>query len=154
MNKTYDSRAHKVVQLFESLQPVDVARLGEYYTTDTYFKDPFNELTGLHGVQQVFNHMFSALVDPRFIVHDVLVQENQCFMTWEFRYRYRPGKPEHIVRGASHFHFDVHGKITSHRDYWDAAEELYEKLPIVGNLMRWLKRKVQIPLPHSARSEK
>ena len=27
------------------------------------------------------------------------------------------------------------------RDYWDAAEELYEKLPIVGTLMRWLKRR-------------
>jgi hypothetical protein len=27
-----------------------------------------------------------------------------------------------------------------HRDYWDAAEELYEKLPVVGSLMRWLKR--------------
>jgi steroid delta-isomerase len=27
-----------------------------------------------------------------------------------------------------------------HRDYWDAAEELYEKLP-AGRLMRWLKRR-------------
>jgi hypothetical protein len=25
-------------------------------------------------------------------------------------------------------------------DYWDAAEELYEKLPVLGGLMRWLKR--------------
>jgi steroid delta-isomerase len=32
-----------------------------------------------------------------------------------------------------------------HRDYWDAAEELYEKLPLVGALMRWLKR------PHASR---
>lgn len=27
-----------------------------------------------------------------------------------------------------------------HRDYWDAAEELYEKLPVLGDLMRWLRR--------------
>jgi steroid delta-isomerase len=27
-----------------------------------------------------------------------------------------------------------------HRDYWDAAEELYEKLPVLGALMRWLKQ--------------
>jgi steroid delta-isomerase len=26
-----------------------------------------------------------------------------------------------------------------HRDYWDAAEELYEKLPVLGSVMRWLK---------------
>jgi hypothetical protein len=33
------------------------------------------------------------------------------------------------------------GLIAFHRDYWDAAEELYEKLPAVGSLMRWLKRR-------------
>jgi hypothetical protein len=36
---------------------------------------------------------------------------------------------------------DEAGRITLHRDYWDAAEELYEKLPLIGGLMRWLKRR-------------
>jgi len=36
---------------------------------------------------------------------------------------------------------DAQGRVTLHRDYWDAAEELYEKLPWVGGLMRWLKRR-------------
>lgn len=145
MPQTSDPRAHKVVTLFESLQPSDVARLGDYYTAEAYFKDPFNELTGLPGIQRVFNHMFSALTGPRFVVHDVVVQDPQCFMTWEFRFRYAAGQPEHVVRGASHLHFDAHGKISAHRDYWDAAEELYEKLPVIGSLMRWLKRKIQTP---------
>jgi hypothetical protein len=37
--------------------------------------------------------------------------------------------------------FDAQGLITLHRDYWDAAEELYEKLPVLGGLMRWLKKR-------------
>jgi hypothetical protein len=37
--------------------------------------------------------------------------------------------------------FNQDGKVVIHRDYWDAAEELYEKLPVVGGLMRWLKRR-------------
>jgi hypothetical protein len=36
---------------------------------------------------------------------------------------------------------DAQGLIVLHRDYWDAAEELYEKLPVVGALMRWLRRR-------------
>jgi hypothetical protein len=36
---------------------------------------------------------------------------------------------------------DPQGLIVLHRDYWDAAEELYEKLPVVGALMRWLRRR-------------
>ena len=45
------------------------------------------------------------------------------------------------VRGASHLVLDPQGLIVLHRDYWDAAEELYEKLPVVGALMRWLRRR-------------
>ena len=45
------------------------------------------------------------------------------------------------VRGASHLVLNEQGLVTLHRDYWDAAEELYEKLPLVGSLMRWLKRR-------------
>jgi hypothetical protein len=41
--------------------------------------------------------------------------------------------------GGSHLVLDADGCITLHRDYWDAAEELYEKLPVVGRVMRWLK---------------
>ncbi|WP_373031545.1 hypothetical protein [Sulfurovum sp.] len=30
-------------------------------------------------------------------------------------------------------------KIISHTDYWDAAENMYEKMPIVGSLLRFIK---------------
>jgi hypothetical protein len=45
------------------------------------------------------------------------------------------------IRGGTHLHFDAAGRVVLHRDYWDAAEELYEKLPLLGTLMRWLKRR-------------
>jgi steroid Delta-isomerase len=45
------------------------------------------------------------------------------------------------IRGASQLCLAADGRIRVHRDYWDVAEELYEKLPVVGALMRWLKRK-------------
>jgi steroid Delta-isomerase len=45
------------------------------------------------------------------------------------------------MRGCSHLKLSADGRIADHRDYWDAAEELYEKLPGVGALMRWFKRR-------------
>ena len=45
------------------------------------------------------------------------------------------------MRGGSHLKLTEAGLIELHRDYWDAAEELYEKLPAVGSLMRWLKKR-------------
>jgi hypothetical protein len=50
---------------------------------------------------------------------------------------------EQCIRGASHVRFASDGRVAYHRDYWDAAEELYEKLPVVGSLMRWLKTRAR-----------
>jgi steroid Delta-isomerase len=43
--------------------------------------------------------------------------------------------------GASQLRFAPDGRIAYHRDYWDAAEELYAKLPVIGTLMRFLQRR-------------
>jgi hypothetical protein len=44
-----------------------------------------------------------------------------------------------LFRTSSPFRGKDHSTAV-HRDYWDAAEELYEKLPLLGSLMRWWKR--------------
>jgi steroid Delta-isomerase len=137
-----DARVQRIVDLFESLQLADVARLGDFYAADARFKDPFNEVQGVAAVQAVFSHMFVALHEPRFVVHDIVVQGDQCFLTWDFLFRFkRFSDAPQTVRGASQLVFDAQGRVALHRDYWDAAEELYEKLPGVGALMRWLKRR-------------
>jgi steroid Delta-isomerase len=139
-----DARVARLVAWFEQLTPASLARIGEFYAPDTRFKDPFNEVTGVNAAHDVFEHMFEALHEPRFVVHDIVVQGDQCFITWDFLFRFkRFSDAPQTVRGASHLRFDAQGRIALHRDYWDAAEELYEKLPVVGALMRWLKRRAR-----------
>jgi steroid Delta-isomerase len=137
-----DPRVARIVTLFETLMPADTARLHEVYAADVRFKDPFNDVQGIAAVQQVFSHMFVALDEPRFVVRDIIVQGDACFLTWDFIFRFKRFSRElQTIRGGSHVELDAQGRITLHRDYWDAAEELYEKLPVVGGLMRWLKRR-------------
>ena len=130
----------RIVEYFESLTPESVARLGELYSENAYFKDPFNEVNGLEGIRRVFTHMFRQLEAPRFRVTDRVADAAGAMLVWEFSFRSR-GR-ETLVRGATHLRFDERGKIVYHRDYWDAAEELYAKLPLLGALMRWLRRRL------------
>ncbi len=138
-----DSRVARVVTFFEALTAADVKRVGEFYCSDARFKDPFNEVQGHAAIARVFEHMYVALHEPRFVVRDIVAEGDQCFLTWDFLFRFKRFSPtlEHCVRGGSHLVFGSDGRIALHRDYWDAAEELYEKLPAVGALMRWLKRR-------------
>jgi len=141
--RSEDARVQRLIEGFEQLAREDVARLADWYTRDAFFKDPFNEVRGSAAVQRIFEHMFVALEQPRFVIRQAIVQGDQCFLTWDFLFRMKRFRAdEQTVRGASHIVFAADGRVAVHRDYWDAAEELYEKLPVVGALMRWLKARV------------
>ncbi|MFP8781146.1 nuclear transport factor 2 family protein [Hydrogenophaga sp. RWCD_12] len=144
-NATSDHRAAvaRLATFYARLGPQDLGRLGEYYAPAARFKDPFNEVQGLPAIRQIFGHMFTALHEPRFVVTQQLVDGSQAFLVWEFRFRFRrfDTVTEQVIRGGSHLTLAADGKVTDHRDYWDAAEELYEKLPGLGAVMRWLRRR-------------
>jgi ketosteroid isomerase-like protein len=139
---TLDARVTRLQQFFETLSRSSLAAIGTVYADDAWFKDPFNEVRGLPSVQRVFEHMFDQVTDPRFVVTRAVSEGDHAFLTWDFEFRMNrsPDQPQEI-RGASHIQFAPDGRVAYHRDYWDAAEELYEKLPILGGLMRFLKRR-------------
>ena len=131
----------RLVEFFEALT-VDNARLVDtIYSADAFFKDPFNEVIGIAEIRRLFEHMFRQVDSPRFVVTTQVLQGDQAFLTWDFLFRMkRFSTAEQCIRGATHLRFDGDGKCCLHRDYWDAAEELYEKLPVLGGLMRVLKK--------------
>jgi hypothetical protein len=137
--------AARVVDFFETLTPASLDRLDALYAPQAYFKDPFNEVRGLVDIRQIFSHMYEALEQPRFVVTGCIVDGKQCFLTWDFNFRFKRYDLLSVqtVRGGSHLTFNADGLLDFHRDYWDAAEELYEKLPLVGGLMRWLKKRAR-----------
>jgi ketosteroid isomerase-like protein len=143
--ETEDSRAAVagITRWFESLTPHSVGQLAAFYSADARFKDPFNEVRGVPAITRIFEHMFTALHEPRFVVTQQLVDGAQAFLAWEFRFRFKrfDTVTEQVIRGGSHLTLATDGRISEHRDYWDAAEELYQKLPGLGVLMRWLKRR-------------
>lgn len=130
-----------LIDFFDHIALERVHQLANFYTEDAYFKDPFNEVRGIEKITHIFTHMFTQVDGPRFVVTGTVLQGEQAFLTWDFLFRMkRFSTEEQCIRGASHIRFAADGRIEFHRDYWDAAEELYEKLPVLGSLMRGLKR--------------
>ncbi|MCE2971563.1 MAG: nuclear transport factor 2 family protein [Burkholderiales bacterium] len=132
--------AARLRALYENFSRADVARLADFYTADALFKDPFNEVRGPAAIGRIFDHMFEQVEAPRFEVHAAIGAGEQAFLTWTMHFRSRGAAQ--TIRGATHLRFAADGRVAEHRDYWDAAEELYEKLPVLGALMRWLRRKL------------
>jgi len=138
-----DPRVARVIAFFEHFGPEHLPRLGEVYAEDATFKDPFNDVRSLAAIERVFAHMFRTLDEPRFVVHEAVVEGDRAFLVWDFLFRLRrPRAAPLAIRGATQLRLASDGRITMHRDYWDTGEELYQKLPGLRLLMRWLRRRV------------
>jgi steroid Delta-isomerase len=138
------ARLDALATYFENITEATVPQLREFYATNAYFKDPFNEVRSVADIERIFAHMYVALHEPRFVIHTRIEQGDEAFLAWDFQFRIKRYKSEKVqtIRGGSHLRWDANGKVCFHRDYWDAAEELYEKLPVLGGMMRFVKRRM------------
>lgn len=134
----------RLVAYWQTLTPASVERLGEIYAENATFRDPFNDVAGLAAIKHIFADMFVRLHEPRFTIIETIEQEHGAILIWDFDFRVKALKPSlaRRIHGSSRIRFGADGRVSYHRDYWDAAGELYEQLPVVGALMRWLKRRM------------
>lgn len=135
-------RVDALVRFFETLTVQSVTGLPQFYAENCRFKDPFNDVLGQAELAAIFRHMFDQLDGPCFIVRERVVESPRALLTWDFEFRFRRWRPRELqtIHGATLLTFDAAGLVVEHRDYWDAAEEFYEKLPGIGALLRLLKR--------------
>ena len=138
-----NTRFSDIADWFQTLTPASLERAGEIYAQDALFVDPFNQLTGLASVRAVYQHMFDTLKQPRFVVTKTVESGRHGFMTWDFLFECR-GQAQKIS-GCTQFELNDQGLIVLHRDYWDAAQQVYEKIPLLGSVLRMIRRKLSLP---------
>lgn len=135
----------EIVRWFETLSPQNVGDTPKYYAPDASFKDPFNEVSGAARIERIYRHMFEQVDEPRFAVTGRYLRDDGAVMlTSELACVQKGGSKRYLIRCATLLEFDVLGRIVLHRDYWDPAEELYEHVPLLGCLMRFIRRRLEV----------
>jgi hypothetical protein len=128
---------------FETLhKDISIGEFASIYDDAIIFKDPFNEVKGIRAVYAIFEHMYEVLDNPRFIISEYIDNENIAYVKWNFLFTFKNTKNESGFEGVSRIEMNKEGKITSHVDFWDAAEHIYEKLPLLGSVLRFVKHKI------------
>jgi hypothetical protein len=133
----------KITYFFENLtQNTSIDHFKTVYDESVTFKDPFNKVTGIESVFEVFAHMYRNLDDPRFIIIEYVDKGNIAYVKWEFHFSFKNESAQQMFEGVSRLTMNDEGRVTEHIDYWDAAEHMYAKMPIIGWLIRMIKRKI------------
>lgn len=130
-------------QLFEnlSLQAVDEDFL-QVFSSDVYFKDPFNATHGLAHLQAIFRHMFSSLLEPQFRILDFSGNQNRGFLEWQLTFKLKANGDSLLIKGVSKIQINQHNQVCSHIDYWDTGEYVYQKVPLLGRVIAMINKRL------------
>lgn len=130
---------------FEQFGPESLARFDEVYADDARFKDPFNDVRGLAAIRHVFAHGLKQCPGMRFEILMALPGERSGEPFAMIRWRmhcHAEASGGLVIEGCSTLVFDDDGRVIEHIDDWDPAAQIYERVPVLGSLMRWLRRRL------------
>lgn len=140
MKNGLSARLVAYIEYFESLSPESLRGIDALFAEHARFRDPFNDVSGREAIRRVFGHMFATVAEPRFVVTDAIEKGDTAYLRWDFGCWLRGRRIS--VEGVSRIRFDAAGRVTEHMDYWDPAEAIYSRLPAIGGLLRWLRRRL------------
>lgn len=133
-------------RFFASFAPDKVARLlGETYAEDVWFDDTLKRIEGRAALAPYLAHSAAAVEDCRVLVHEVLCNgQGDYYFRWRMTIRFRRfarGRDTESI-GISHVRFDRDGHVVLQQDYWNAADGLFQHVPLLGAAIRAIKRRV------------
>ncbi len=129
----------RYIAYFEALTPASLDDLHTVCDEAVHFRDPFNDTRGLVAMRRVFNKMFDDVHDAQFAVLDQAISSSHavCYLRWRFTGKATIGAV--VIEGVSEIRFGDDGRAVAHIDHWDAAGQLYERMPVIGRVLRWMR---------------
>lgn len=137
-----NAHVERYKRYLEALTPSSLEQLSDYVTSDVRFRDPFNDVRGVDAMSRVFTHMFQNVGDVHFVVETYAVNHQTCLMEWRYD-GILQGQPWSFM-GTSSVQFTNNGMVHSHIDYWDAAGNFYERLAVIGFIIRWIRKRLAV----------
>lgn len=125
-------------QVFARLTPETVMPLADLYAADIEFEDPFRRIVGRETLAAYFAKLNARVEFAEFAFGSQVVTSSEAALTWTMTVRTRRPRQTIQVPGVSVIRFG--GLITHQRDYFDVGAMLYERLPILGWVLRRFKR--------------
>jgi hypothetical protein len=99
---------------------------------------------GVDAMQNYFQTLYSNVSHCEFEFQEEFIVQNSAVICWTMHYRHptlNHGKTI-SVSGNSQLKFDAQG-IYWQRDFVDMGAMLYEHVPLLGSIIRYLKRRMQ-----------
>ncbi len=135
----------KAKAFFEFLNKETMHLVDEFYDENVHFCDPMVDLKNRQQAKQYYVNLYQNVQSISWSFSAEINQGMDCALVWKMTLIAKAlngGKPV-IVEGVSVIKFGgKEGKAIYHRDYFDMGAFVYEGLPVLGGLVRFVKAKM------------
>lgn len=134
----------KFIDFYRDLGLHSISKLDGIYHQEVTFIDPVGQHHGLPQVQHYFTHLLDTTKSCNFEVTSMVTEDQMALARWQMKMRHpRIGKGKEVVLdGVSELLFKD-GRIKQQTDFYDMGTMVYEHIPVLGSLVRLIKRKMQ-----------
>lgn len=135
---------HSFLQAYRVFDEHTAGRLTPLYHPQITFVDPIHRLQGIAALSDYFATMAQGISKCRFEFNPPVKTEEGYLVAWQMVFCSKALRSGELIRVDGISQLTVsEGKVIFHRDYYDVGAMVYEHVPVLGGIVRWLKRKLQ-----------
>jgi hypothetical protein len=132
------SQIEQFIHCINSLEHKNISKiLSNIYTDDVVFIDPVRSISSLPNLIQYFESLYQSVTACEFTLTSHLPNSHRDSLEWVMRLQHKKISNNRIIQldGASFIEFK-NEKVCYHRDYYDLGALVYERIPIIGTVIK------------------
>ena len=134
----------RFLSTYKKLDKDSLDLLSDIYADQIRFIDPVHAIDGLENLRAYFQSLYLNISTLAFDFENPQTGDEHIFVPWQMRFshpRLEQGRTIDVP-GISQLRFNAQGKVCFHRDYFDLGALLYEHLPVLGGVVRVVKKRL------------
>jgi len=135
--------SERVIDCYKSLDVSSLGQLQSLYSEDVYFEDPSHAFQGRPALMRYFESMFENVDSCQFKFHQSINNGSDIFLSWTMLLRHKRLLKGEVIRveGSSYLK-TRNGSIYCQRDYFDMGAMVYEHIPVLRTVVRFIKQRL------------
>lgn len=123
-------------------ETVHSSLLADLYADDIVFCDPLHRIEGIEALQQYFGGLYKNVEHIQFDFTDTTANNGSGYLEWVMTFKHPKinGGKAIKVPGVTRIKYD--DKVTFHQDYFDSTHMIFDHIPVVGNIIKYLKNRL------------
>lgn len=116
----------------------------EVYAEEFFFRDGFKTKTRREELVDYMAESTESITSCQFDFAEPIIQDGNYYLRWTMHLDFKKSskKAASSVLGMSHIRFNKDGKVVFHQDYWDPSDIIYKRIPVMGWIVRQIRKRI------------